>query len=439
MSDTSLQNEGPTSGASPSLGIRQAAFIGVGSMVGAGIFSLLGAAGAVAGAAVWISFLLAGLVAGLQGYSFAKFGGRFPSAGGLLEYVRRGYGDGHTTGITAWLVLATNAIVTAMVAISFGSYASSALTDSNKTWIKIFAVLLICVMSLLNVLGSKAVANAQTVVVVVVIGSLTVFAVSTLTNLHPHLLAPSDYPSAKDIISSVALTFFAFLGFGVITFTAKDLPNPRRQLPRAMFLALGIATVIYVAVSIVVFGTLTVEKVIDSGGTALAVAAQPVLGRAGYWLMTVTALFATSGATNAGLFPAGGLSEEMAALGQFPPTLGRRLGGRAPMGLLLTAVIAIVLAAGFDLDAVASIGSAVALVVFTLISIGHLRVRGETGAQAWLLILAVCATTIVFVTFAVTTLVHEPATLVVIAVIVVVSLIVDFWWKSARASPSLRS
>ena len=439
MSDTSLQNEGPTSGASPSLGIRQAAFIGVGSMVGAGIFSLLGAAGAVAGAAVWISFLLAGLVAGLQGYSFAKFGGRFPSAGGLLEYVRRGYGDGHTTGITAWLVLATNAIVTAMVAISFGSYASSALTDSNKTWIKIFAVLLICVMSLLNVLGSKAVANAQTVVVVVVIGSLTVFAVSTLTNLHPHLLAPSDYPSAKDIISSVALTFFAFLGFGVITFTAKDLPNPRRQLPRAMFLALGIATVIYVAVSIGVFGTLTVEKVIDSGGTALAVAAQPVLGRAGYWLMTVTALFATSGATNAGLFPAGGLCEEMAALGQFPPTLGRRLGGRAPMGLLLTAVIAIVLAAGFDLDAVASIGSAVALVVFTLISIGHLRVRGETGAQAWLLILAVCATTIVFVTFAVTTLVHEPATLVVIAVIVVVSLIVDFWWKSARASPSLRS
>ena len=439
MSDTSLQNEGPTSGASPSLGIRQAAFIGVGSMVGAGIFSLLGAAGAVAGAAVWISFLLAGLVAGLQGYSFAKFGGRFPSAGGLLEYVRRGYGDGHTTGITAWLVLATNAIVTAMVAISFGSYASSALTDSNTTWIKIFAVLLICVMSLLNVLGSKAVANAQTVVVVVVIGSLTVFAVSTLTNLHPHLLAPSGYPSAKDIISSVALTFFAFLGFGVITFTAKDLPNPRRQLPKAMFLALGIATVIYVAVSIGVFGTLTVEKVIESGGTALAVAAQPVLGRAGYWLMTVTALFATSGATNAGLFPAGGLCEEMASLGQFPPALGRRLGGRAPTGLLLTAVIAIVLAAGFDLDAVASIGSAVALVVFTLISIGHLRVRGETGAQAWLLILAVCATTIVFVTFAVTTLVHEPATLVVIAVIVVVSLIVDFWWKSARASPSLRS
>jgi amino acid transporter len=69
------------------LNVRQAAFIGVGAMVGAGIFALLGAAGAVAGAAVWLSFLLAGVVAALQGYSFAKLGARYPSAGGLLEYV----------------------------------------------------------------------------------------------------------------------------------------------------------------------------------------------------------------------------------------------------------------------------------------------------------------------------------------------------------------
>ena len=63
------------------LNVRQAAFIGVGAMVGAGIFALLGAAGEVAGAAVWVSFLIAGIVAGLQGYSFAKLGARFPSAG----------------------------------------------------------------------------------------------------------------------------------------------------------------------------------------------------------------------------------------------------------------------------------------------------------------------------------------------------------------------
>src|SRR5687768_17162740 len=102
------------------LNVRQAAFIGVGSMVGAGIFSLLGTAGEVAGAAVWISFLIAGIVAMLQGYSFAKFGARYPSAAGLLEYVRRGFGAGHIMGTLSWLILATNAIVTSMVAVSFG-------------------------------------------------------------------------------------------------------------------------------------------------------------------------------------------------------------------------------------------------------------------------------------------------------------------------------
>src|SRR6187200_3904 len=130
---------------------QQAAFIGVASMVGAGIFSLLGAAGEVAGSAVWLSFLLAGGVAVLQGYSFAKIGARYPSGGGLLEYVVRGYGNGHITGVIAWLVLAVNAIITAMVAVSFGSYASAAISAEDPTFAtKAFAALLIVAMTVLN-------------------------------------------------------------------------------------------------------------------------------------------------------------------------------------------------------------------------------------------------------------------------------------------------
>ena len=421
------------------LGVRQAAFIGVGAMVGAGIFALLGAAGEVAGAAVWVSFLLAGGVAGLQGYSFAKFGARYPSGAGLLEYVRRGYGDGHVTGVIAWLVLGANAIITGMVAVSFGSYASSAVADGSTDWVKPFAVLVVLVMSALNILGSQTVARAQTVVVIVVVGILSLFAVTTLANMQLDLLAVSDYPSVADIVSSVALTFFAFLGFGVITFTAKDLANPARELPRAVYLALGIATVIYVAVALGVFGTLTVDEVIASGGTALAVAAEPTLGRAGYWLMTVTALFATAGATNAGLYPAAGLCEELARNGQFPPTLGRRFWGRVPAGLLVTAVMSIVLAVGFDLNAIASIGSAVALVVFSLVTAGHIRVRSETGANGLVLVLGVATAVIVLVSFAVTTLVDEPATAAALVVILVLSVVLDRWWKSVRDRDPVRT
>jgi amino acid transporter len=413
------------------LTVRQAAFIGVGAMVGAGIFSLLGAAGEVAGAAVWLSFLIAGAIAILQGYSFAKFGARYPSAAGLLEYVVRGLGNGHATGIIAWLILAANAIITGMVAVSFGSYASAALADGSTAWIKVFAVLLVLAMTLLNIVGSQAVARTQTVIVYVVLTILTLFAVTTLATLDLDLLAFSGYPRLRDIVSSVALTFFAFLGFGVVTFTAKDLANPSQQLPRAIYLALGIATTIYVAVALGVFGTLTVDEVIASGGTALAVAAEPVLGRVGYWLMSVTALFSTAGATNAGLYPAAGLCEQMASIGQFPPALGRRIGGRAPMGLLITAAVAIVLAAGFDLSSIASLGSAIALLVFTLVTAAHFRVRAETGASTLVLSVAITSTVVVLLTFAFTTLVDEPATAVALAVILLLSIALDIGWKRA--------
>ena len=308
------------------LTVRQAAFIGVGAMVGAGIFSLLGPAGEVAGAAVWLSFMIAGFIAFLQGYSFAKLGSRFPSGSGMIEYVSRGFGPGHFTGMSAWLVYATNIIVTSMVAVSFGAYASSMFTGSNATWAKVFAVVIILAMGTLNVIGSGAVAKVQGMIVRVVIGILVFFSIVTLANANWSLLAFSGYPSMRQIVSSVALTFFAFLGFGVISFTAKDLSNPSRELPRAMYIALSIAAVVYIAISLGVYGTLTVNEVIASGGTALAEAARPTLGNAGYWLMAVTALFATAGATNSGIYPTAGLSKDLAAKKQFPPVLGRNWG-----------------------------------------------------------------------------------------------------------------
>ena len=103
-------------------------------------------------------------------------------------------------------------------------------------------------------------ARVQSLIVTIVLCILTVFAIVTIANWNPTLLDPSGYPGVREIIASVALTFFAFLGFGVITFTAKDLPNPSRQLPRAIYLALAIATTVYVAVSLGVFGTLTAAR-----------------------------------------------------------------------------------------------------------------------------------------------------------------------------------
>ena len=130
MTDNTGRPSGSAAAPKATLSVRQAAFIGVGSMVGAGIFALLGAAGEVAGSAVWISFLHRRRRRRPAGLLLREVRGRYPSAGGFLEYVVRGWGEGHFTGVLAWLLLAVNAIITAMVAVSFGSYASDAVADN---------------------------------------------------------------------------------------------------------------------------------------------------------------------------------------------------------------------------------------------------------------------------------------------------------------------
>ncbi|SFS14557.1 L-asparagine transporter [Microbacterium sp. cf046] len=422
-----------------SMTVLQATFIGVGSMVGAGIFALLGAAGAVAGSAVWVSFLIAGIIAALQGYSFAKLGATYPSGGGILTFLSRGFGEGHLAGIGSWLFFTAGSIVVAMIATSFGGYASAVLTQNDAVWAKVFAVALILVMSGLNTIGSTAVARVQSVIVVIVLVILVVFAVVTIANWDLSLLSPAGYPGVQEIIASVALTFFAFLGFGVITFTAKDLPNPARQLPKAIYFALAIATTIYVAVSLGVFGTLTADQVVEYGTTALAEAAKPTLGQAGYVLMVITALFSTTGAVNAGLYPSIGMSAHLASVGQFPPVFGRSV-GRFPVGLIVMAALATVLVIGFDLNKIASIGSAVALLVFSAVSVAHLRLFTKTGASVIVLVIGLVATLGTFVVFCTTTLVDEPATAIALVAIIAIAVILDFGWKAAarrgqRSSP----
>ena len=111
----------------------QAVFIGVGAMVGAGIFALLGEAGKIALSAVWISFLIAGIIAALQGYSFAKLGTKYASASGMMGYIAAGFGkESRIASVFSWLVWASSMIVVAMVAVSFGSYAATVVMGGGR-------------------------------------------------------------------------------------------------------------------------------------------------------------------------------------------------------------------------------------------------------------------------------------------------------------------
>jgi amino acid transporter len=412
--------------------VRGAAFLGVGSMVGAGIFALLGEAGAVAGAAVWLSFLVAGGVAMLQGYAVAKLGARYPSSGGLVTFLLKGFGSGHTTSITSWLIYFATVIVTAMVSVSFGQYGSALLFGGSSGWSRILTIAVVLVVAAVNIAGARLIDRVQSAVAIVLIAVFAVFIVVTFTELNPDLLAPSNYPPFTHVVSSVALTFFAFLGFTVISFTGSDLENPERNLPRATYLALGITTALYVLIALGVFGVLTVQQVIDNGETALAIAAKPALGQAGFAMMAVAALLGTSSSVNANIYAATGSTAALAESGLFPPVFGQHARVGSTRGMVISVILVLLLANLVDLTAIASLGSVVALVIFLIVASAAYRLRAETASRTWVLIAGIALTALVLIIFAVQTLETAPQTFVAMIGILALAIIMDLAWRRVR-------
>ncbi len=415
--------------------VRGAAFLGIGAMVGAGIFALLGEAATVAGSAVWLSFLLAGIVAALLGYTVVKLGVRYPSSGGLFAYLIQGFGNGRLVGIAAWLgYFAAIVIVCSMVAVSFGAYATSLFVgdDAWSGWDNVFTTLVVVAMAGVSIVGSKLVDRAQSLIVIALLAVFAVFIAVTIVDIDFDLLSFSGYPPFTDIVASVALTFFAYLGFSVITFAAGDLRDPGRELPLAMYAALGVTTILYLLISIGVFGTLTVDQAIGYGETAIAEAARPALGDAGFTMMAIAALLATASSVNATLYASGGLTSMLATQGQFPTFFGRgsRLGPHA--GLLITAGLVLVVSNVVDLSAIASVGSACSLMIFLLIGLAALRLRSEIGASVPIVLLALAATAVVLVFFAVDTLRNAPETFAAIVAIAGLAVVLDLVWKQVR-------
>lgn len=421
--------------------LRGAIFLGIGGMVGAGIFALLGEAGDVAGAGVWISFLVAGGISLALGYAMAKLGVRYPSSGGLITYLIKGFGNGRLVGVASWLgYLTAIVVVGAMVAVSFGDYAARLFLGDGvgSGWTKVFASGVVLASAWLCIVGVRWVDRVQSAIVIGLLAVFAVFICATLADLDPHLLAPSGYPSGRSIVSAVALTFFAYLGFAVISFAAGDLLNPKRDLPRAMYIALGSTTLLYVAIALGVFGTLTVAEVVHYGPTAIAEAARPTLGDAGFTAMSIAALLATSSSVNATLYASSGFTATLAEVGQFPPFFGResRLGRNG--GLVITTALTLLFVNVFDLGALASIGSAVSLSVFVLVGVAALRLRREIGARAGVIVAAIAASVVVLVVFTVDTLHGDPRAFWGMVAIVVLGVVTDAVWKRARRRRPVR-
>jgi amino acid transporter len=296
----------------------------------------------------------------------------------------------------------------------------------------VFTTAIILAMAAVNYVGTGLVDKSQRLIVFILLVVFGVFVVVTFSEIDWDKLAISDWPPLTDIVASVALTFFAYLGFSVITFAVGDMRNPAHDLPKAMNRALGVTTLLYVVVALCVFGTLTVSQVIGYGATAIAEAARPSLGDAGFTMMAVAAMVGTAGSVVATLYASSGLTAMLAGVGQFPPFFGRgsRLGAKS--GMLISAAAVLLVSNLVNLSAIASVGSACSLMIFVLVGVAGYRLRSSTGAIGAVILAAIGATVIVLAFFAVDTLRNAPQTFVAIVVIAVAAVVIDYIWKRAR-------
>lgn len=362
--------------------------LGVGTMIGAGIFALLGEAGAVAGSAVWISFLIGGSIALLSGYSLGKLGARYPSAGGLVEYLIHGYGDGIFAGAMSVMLYMSALVSISLVAKTFGTYASGMIPgDPSPVLSSVLAVAVMVLFVVVNLNGTKSVAKAELIIVVIKFVILLVLALGSLFAIDRSLLSPSGYPGPGSILASVAITFFAYEGFRVVTNAAEDVEDPARTIPRAILSAIVLVMGLYLLVSLAVFGTLSTGEVLAAKENALAEAARPVFGSVGFVLVSITALIATGSAINASLYAVTNVTYRMAKDGELPGSFGRRV-AHSREGLLVSAVIVSVLAVVFDLGQIAVLGAITILTVHMVVHLGHLRLVNQTGASRTIVAMA---------------------------------------------------
>src|SRR5262249_9739043 len=183
------------------IGLVAAVSIGIGGMVGAGIFSILGVVAHAAGNAMWLAFAIGGVVALLSTYSYAKLGATFPSAGGAVHFLVKGFGDGVLSGGVNLFMWAGYIISLALYSSPFGPYAGPFLsTPPSPVLVKSLAVVAVVALTLINAFGAKAMGRSETFIVAVKVAILVLFAVVGLWFIRPGYLSPELWPETASIL-----------------------------------------------------------------------------------------------------------------------------------------------------------------------------------------------------------------------------------------------
>lgn len=390
------------------MGLMHVTMIGVGAMIGAGIFVLTGMAAGVAGPALLFVFLLNGFVTGLTAMAYAELGSCFPEAGGGYLWVKEALPqpNGFLSGWISWFA---HAVACSLYAVAFGAFAVDLLHvagidlsglvpkimsySSHEVAAKGIAVVIVLLFVYINFRGAKEAGQAETFVTIVKIvvitlfigfGAYAMFAGKTATPWQGNF-SGFFQKGAMGIITAMGLTFIAFEGYEIIAQCGEEVKNPKRNIPRSIFLSLLIVVPIYILVAYVAIGAVSPEGNIPTwmylgqkGELAIMEAAEHfMMGKLGRIILLIGGLFSTMSALNATVYSSSRVSFAMGRDHNLPSIFARiHQGKRTPhMAIFLSGALIIFMAVVFPIEDIASATDAMFLILFVFVNLAVINLR----------------------------------------------------------------
>ncbi len=362
------------------LGLLEAVTLGIGGIIGGGIYSIVGIVAGVAGPALILSFLFCALTALLVGHNYAKLGGRFPSCGASYEYVAKAFPRIELVRVWMGYILWFGYIVAcSFYSVSFGLYASHLFPFLPP---RLFTLSLIAIFLTLNMTGIGKTGKAQNIIVLAKVGILTIFTLLAIPSIEIDNYSPFFPEGYLSIFTASSLIFIGYEGFEIIGTSGEELKNPKRNMGRAIYIAIGAVSIIYMAVALVATGAVPYYE-LEASEAPMADLARYSLGRWGEVVLAFGALLATSSAFNAALFGSSRLAYAMSREGTMPRHFSHLSSTtRVPfIGLLSASAFIIMIALLGVLKELSALASLIFLMVFFIVSLANLRLREETKTK----------------------------------------------------------
>jgi amino acid transporter len=375
------------------LGVIELIAIALGGMVGGGIFSVLGVSVEVVGNATPIAILVGGLLALAAAYSYVKLALLYRDEGASYSFFRKTFPRSpFAAAVIGWLISFGYISTLALYAFTFSSYFGTAFSITEDPWLrKGVAGLILLFFTTVNLISVKGMGRFEDAMVYTKVVLLLV--ISGL------LVGKGDFQRALPLLDTgtswagivmiAAVTFVAYEGFQLVIHAYEEMDDPRRNIPRAIYSSIAIATLLYAALAVGALATIPKSELIAGKEYALAAGSARILGQAGYLMVLFGALLATSSAISGTLFGASRLIAVIADDGHFPEVLGARSRGHIPRNAIWTmSALAFLLILVGGLQLILEFGSITFIIVSFLMAVANFRMRRETDSNIVLTLIA---------------------------------------------------